>query len=114
MQRTVLVKRLQTLTEVLFPAQVRRPKLSWQQICGAGRSVWRRACVAGLLWAAAAISSPAQAPDTLVNFDGTNGGEPATMSMIQGTDGNLWGTTLEGGATFVESPPTKATARSSK
>jgi uncharacterized repeat protein (TIGR03803 family) len=53
-----------------------------------------------LMCAAAVIASPAQAPDTLVNFSGPNGGEPANMSMIQGTDGNLWGTTLEGGNTY--------------
>jgi uncharacterized repeat protein (TIGR03803 family) len=53
-----------------------------------------------LICAAAVIAAPAQAPDTLVNFNGPNGGEPANMSMIQGTDGNLWGTTLEGGATY--------------
>jgi len=53
-----------------------------------------------LFCAVAAVPSPAQAPDTLVNFDGTIGGNPASMSMIQGTDGNLWGTTLRGGATY--------------
>jgi uncharacterized repeat protein (TIGR03803 family) len=53
-----------------------------------------------VLFGAAAIASSAQVPDTLVNFDGTNGGEP-DVSLIQGTDGNLWGTTLEGGATYI-------------
>jgi uncharacterized repeat protein (TIGR03803 family) len=73
MQQATLVRRLQGLTGMLF---------------------------VGLFCAAAAIASPAQAPDTLVNFTGANGANPANMSMIQGTDGNLWGTTLYGGATY--------------
>ena len=36
MQRTVLVRRLQTSTEILLPTQVRRPKFSGGQMCGAG------------------------------------------------------------------------------
>ena len=34
---------------------------------------------------------------TLVNFDGTNGGNPAG-SLIQGRDGKLYGTTFDGGS----------------
>jgi len=79
MEQTMLCQRLQSLTKMLFVA---------------------------LFCAAAAIASPAQKPpDTLVNFTGTNGGSPSDMSMIQGTDGNLWGTTLRGGATYVQHPP---------
>jgi hypothetical protein len=66
MQRIVLVQRLQTSTEILLPTQVRRPKLSGEQMCGAGRSVWQRVCVAGLLCAAEAIASPAQ---TITTFN---------------------------------------------
>jgi hypothetical protein len=62
----VLVQRLQTSTEILLPTQVRRPKLSGEQICGAGRSVWRRVRVAGLLCAAEPIASPAQ---TITTFN---------------------------------------------
>jgi uncharacterized repeat protein (TIGR03803 family) len=35
--------------------------------------------------------------NTLVNFDGTNGGNPAG-SLIQGRDGKLYGTTFDGGS----------------
>lgn len=58
----------------------------------------------------ATVVSPAQdaqaSPDavkfkTLVNFDGINGGNPgewAQATLVQGTDGNLYGTTASAGA----------------
>ena len=45
---------------------------------------------------AMAIASPAQTLTTLVQFDTTNGGIPES-SLIQGTDGNFYGTTIAGG-----------------
>jgi uncharacterized repeat protein (TIGR03803 family) len=42
-------------------------------------------------------SMSAQTFKTLVTFDGTNGADPWRMSLIQGTDGKLYGTTLGGG-----------------
>ena len=53
------------------------------------------ACVAFLFCAATALS--AQTFSTLVNFDFTNGSMPESMP-VQGTDGNFYGTTLQGGA----------------
>lgn len=44
-----------------------------------------------LFSAAAVIASPAQTFTTLVTFNGTNGQYP--NSLIEGKDGNLWGTT---------------------
>jgi uncharacterized repeat protein (TIGR03803 family) len=35
---------------------------------------------------------------TLVNLDGTTGGNPDIKPLIQGTDGNLWGMTTDAGA----------------
>lgn len=50
-----------------------------------------------LLCAATPIALPAQTFTTLVNFDfSTNGGNPSGV-LIQGTDGNFYGTTNQGG-----------------
>ena len=47
-----------------------------------------------------AIASPANTIFTsLVSFDVTNGSNPYYASLIQGTDGSLYGTTAYGGAT---------------
>jgi uncharacterized repeat protein (TIGR03803 family) len=48
-------------------------------------------------WAAGVITSPAQTFATLVNFDGTDGQNPYA-ALVQGTDGNFYGTTDTGGA----------------
>ncbi len=61
---------------------------------------WKQACAVFLFCAAMAVASPAQKFTTLVNFDETNGSHPWYESLIQGTDGNYYGTT-EGGGTGV-------------
>src|SRR5580692_1610353 len=61
-------------------------------------SWWKTACAVALLGAATAIASPAQTFTTLVNFNYTDGMNPYTMSLVQGTDGNLYGITEFGGA----------------
>jgi uncharacterized repeat protein (TIGR03803 family) len=58
---------------------------------------WNRACALGMLMAAAAIVAPAQTLTTLVNFNGSNGAGPDTMALVQGLDGNFYGTTNRGG-----------------
>ena len=40
----------------------------------------------------------AQTYTTLATFDGTHGGNPDLMTLVQGFDGNLYGTTYYGGA----------------
>jgi uncharacterized repeat protein (TIGR03803 family) len=57
---------------------------------------WKIACAALLLCVAAAIPSPAQTYTTLFSFDVTDGSQPYS-SLVQGLDGNLYGTTLYGG-----------------
>jgi uncharacterized repeat protein (TIGR03803 family) len=56
-----------------------------------------RACGVLLLWATTAVALPAQTFTTLHTFDLTDGQYPET-GMIQGTNGNLYGTTQYGGA----------------
>ncbi len=56
-----------------------------------------RACSALLLCVATAFALQAQTFRKLHNFDYTGGAEPMA-ALLQGTDGNLYGTTYEGGA----------------
>jgi len=61
---------------------------------------WKRISVVLLLCAMTAIASPAQTFRSLVSFDGPNGGNPYA-ALIQGTDGNFYGTTTSNGANGV-------------
>jgi uncharacterized repeat protein (TIGR03803 family) len=56
---------------------------------------WKKACVLLLLWAATALASHGQTLTTLVAFNGTNGGGSEGI-LVQGTDGNFYGTTTGG------------------
>jgi uncharacterized repeat protein (TIGR03803 family) len=60
----------------------------------------RLACIATVFCVVTAIASPAQTFTTLAEFDGTDGFNPLYGSLIEGTDGNLYGTTSFGGASF--------------
>jgi uncharacterized repeat protein (TIGR03803 family) len=57
----------------------------------------RTACALVLLFAATPITLPAQTFTTLANFNGTNGRTPVG-ALAKGPDGNLYGTTRDGGA----------------
>jgi uncharacterized repeat protein (TIGR03803 family) len=51
-----------------------------------------------VLWLSASTFSAAQAFKTIALFDGVNGEYPANGSLVQGVNGNLYGTTSSGGA----------------
>lgn len=57
----------------------------------------RITCIAALFCIATAVASPAQTFDSLVSFDVTNGAKPWFVNLVQGADGNLYGTTTAGG-----------------
>jgi len=62
-------------------------------------SSWKTMFFLCVFCAAMAISSPATTTfTTLVNFNGTNGAYPYAMSLIQGTDGDLYGIFRKGGS----------------
>jgi len=58
---------------------------------------WKAGCAVLLLCAAAAIASPAQTFTTLHKFSVTDGDKPQD-SLVQGFDGDFYGTTYYGGA----------------
>lgn len=62
-------------------------------------SWWRTACAAFTLCVATALVAPAQTFMTLHSFNGTDGYLPFG-TLVQGTDGNFYGTTNEGGANY--------------
>src|ERR1700722_10829429 len=63
-----------------------------------GTALLRAVCILFLLCAAAAITSPAATKfKSLVSFNGTNGRHPNLTAVVQGLDGNLYGTTEIGG-----------------
>lgn len=57
----------------------------------------RKGFYVAVLLTATARAPLAQTLTTLVNFDGSNGSDPQYGSLVQGPDGNLYGTTSKGG-----------------
>ncbi len=68
-----------------------RKERIWGQL-----ELWK-ICLALVFCAAVAVTSSATTFTTLVNFHGTTGDRPYFVDLVQGTDGNLYGTTSGGG-----------------
>ena len=70
-------------------------------------SLWKTVFFTCVIYAMQAITSPAQTFTTLLSFNGTDGAEPVAV-LVQGTDGNFYGTTAAGGtnsnANFCNNP----------
>jgi uncharacterized repeat protein (TIGR03803 family) len=58
---------------------------------------WRKVCAVLVICTATAVATTAQVFTTLVDFAGLNGASPFYMSLTQGRDGHIYGTTQMGG-----------------
>ncbi len=79
-------------TETPFPIERSVPREGRKR----GRRGLRMGCAVFLICVVAAIASPAQTFTTLAIFDGSNGARPRS-TLVQGLDGNFYGTTQAGG-----------------
>jgi uncharacterized repeat protein (TIGR03803 family) len=68
------------------------------RLCKGTPSFAAGTALAVFFWLASAGASPAQTFTTLSSFDGTNGNLPYQESLVQGRDGNYYGTARAGGA----------------
>jgi uncharacterized repeat protein (TIGR03803 family) len=59
---------------------------------------WREKACAVFVLGAAAVAAQAQTFNSLASFNGSNGQYPARVSLSQGRDGQIYGTTAFGGA----------------
>src|SRR5271157_226339 len=61
-------------------------------------SSWKTIFLVCVFCTVGVIASQAETFNTLVSFNGTGGANPTNGSLVQGIDGNLYGTTSRGGA----------------
>ena len=64
---------------------------------------WKTICLICVVCAMATVFSSAQTFTTLLTFNGSNGSSPGSF-LVQGTDGNLYGTTVGSGTIFKITP----------
>jgi uncharacterized repeat protein (TIGR03803 family) len=60
--------------------------------------LWKKACAVFAVCAATASMATAQTFTTLDSFDGSDGAYPFYMTLVQGANGDLYGTTYGGGS----------------
>jgi uncharacterized repeat protein (TIGR03803 family) len=72
-------------------------------------SLAKRFFLAGALLAATAVASSAQTFKTIVNFGGPTSAFPRLVTLVQGTDGNLYGTTSGAALPTAAGLPPKGT-----
>jgi len=69
-----------------------------RKACSMGKpGLAKSACFVLVFCVVAAIAAPAQTFTNLFNFDGSNGALPQWGALVQGIDGNFYGTTSSGG-----------------
>jgi uncharacterized repeat protein (TIGR03803 family) len=59
---------------------------------------WQKSLIILVLMALMPVASAAQTLTTLASFNGIDGSDPYSAPLLQGTDGNFYGTTAYGGA----------------
>lgn len=64
---------------------------------------WKITCGLFIIYGMTASTSSAQTLTTLAGFTGFDGSDPYTAPLVQGTDGNFYGTTAYGGTNCVPS-----------
>jgi uncharacterized repeat protein (TIGR03803 family) len=60
-------------------------------------NLWQTAAATAAVWGVMAIASSAQILTTVTSFDGFDGSAPYTAPLLQGPNGNFYGTTSGGG-----------------
>jgi len=75
------------------------PARGWKQSRAGKLGAWKMTCGVFLLCTATSVAAHAQTFTLLATFEGANGDQPT--SLVQGADGNLYGTTTFGGTPCV-------------
>ena len=78
------------------------PQPPRKSMFGPSMGAWKAILILCVFSAVVGIASPAQTFTSLFSFDGTDGDGPAAV-LVQGTDGNFYGTTSDGGSSQYSS-----------